>query len=297
VSSRPFVAMFAATMILALVCTGPARATYPGRNGRIAYLNADYQLWTVRPDGSDRRPLMDTGGDKSQPAWSPNGGRIAFVRGTAIWILNVKSSRLRQLTSPPRGHHDERPAWFSDGRQLAFERFPGIWVVNADGSDPHSLEHSDRRTDRAPDWSPDGTRIAFSSVRRTDVLHPTDLWTMNPNGRDRTQVTDDVGWDYSPSWSPDGTRIAYEHRPSLDGAADLGWIHVVNADGTDNVELNPGGGSFALDRSPSWSPNGALIAFDSSSKGLATMRPDGTDFRGLGIVGHWPAWRPLPEVG
>jgi TolB protein len=239
--------------------------------------------------------LTDNGGTKFDPAWSASGRRLAFVWEGVIWILNVETDHARQLTSPPGRVHDGHPTWSPDGTQLAFERFPGIWVINDDGSGEHLLQHSDRRFDRAPDWSPDGQRIAFTSVRRGGTrIHRTDVWTMNVSGRDRIKVTDDEGWDYDPSWSPDGSMIAYEHFEAIDASSDLVWIHVINADGSGMVELNPTGAEHPADIEPSWSPNGNRIVFWSYGlDSLATMRPDGSDLQELGIHGYGPAWRPV----
>jgi len=283
------------TAIASLVAAAPALASFPGRNGRIAYVDtATSEIWTVRPDGSDPRPLTSGKGSKSDPTWSADGQRLAFEWGRAIWFVSVNGSGVTQVTAPERGTWDGHPSWSPDGSQIAFERYPGIWIVNVDGSGLRLLQHSDRRFDRAPDWSPDGTRIAFTSVRRTNSIHPTDVWTMGVRGQGRTRVTNDIGWDYDPSWSPDGERIAYEHWRDIDAAGDIAWTHVVNSDGTDQIELNPTGAEYPEDLGPAWSPNGNRLVFWSVGiLTLATMYPDGSDLVSLDIIGSSPAWRPL----
>ena len=104
-------------------------------------------------------------------------------------------------------------------------------------------------SDLAPSWSPNATKIAFSSAR--DGNH--DIYVMNADGSNRTRLTDNSAIDLNPSWSPDGSMIAF----SSDRDGKMGrWtvpneIYVMNADGSNQTRLtnNP-----ADDTEPSWSP-------------------------------------------
>ena len=77
----------------------------------------------------------------NDPAWSPDGLRIAFVRGNDIWVMNADGSGQRRLTSGAA--HDRAPNWSPDGRTIAFDQRVGsiheIYVMNADGSGQHRL--------------------------------------------------------------------------------------------------------------------------------------------------------------
>ena len=84
--------------------------------------------------------------------------------------------------------------------------------------------HSAR--DFAPAWSPDGTRIAFTSYR--DGNH--EIYVMDADGRNVIRLTNNSGW--SPAWSPDGARIAFVSLG--EGIFDFG-IYVMNADGSGGV--------------------------------------------------------------
>ena len=82
--------------------------------------------------------------------------------------------------------------------------------------------------DRAPAWSPDGTRIAFSSERDGN----SDIYVMNPDGSNKVRLTEHAAIDTDPAWSPAGTRIAFtSNRESFPA------IWVMNADGTGATRL------------------------------------------------------------
>ena len=106
-------------------------------------------------DGTNLTNLTHGYNPGQSPVWSPDGKKIAFNVGTAIYIMNADGSNLTTLDS---GGYD--PVWSPDGTKIAFA-FKGIFVVNADGSNLTRLTnfHDIYNT---PVWSPDGTRIVFS---------------------------------------------------------------------------------------------------------------------------------------
>lgn len=133
-----------------------------------------------------------------QPAWSPDGSQIAFVRyesdsDTDIYLLDVRDGGVSRLTDGPEA--DFRPAWSPDGTRIAFERAGDIYAMNADGSRVERLT-DDPAFDGEPAWSPDGTRIAFSSDRDGDA----EIFVMNPDGSNPTQLTHNNVGDTEPSW-------------------------------------------------------------------------------------------------
>ncbi len=136
---------------------------------------------------------------------------------------------------------------------------------------------------RDPVWSPDGNTIAYTSGAY-------DIWTMQANGRDKRQLTNDIYRDEDPAWSPDGKKIAYvsEH----DGSQQL-WM--MNEDGTGKRQLTFTDGWKSA---PSWSPDGNTIAYVSGQYpdyDIWTMNPDGTGQKRITYSENedWaPAWSP-----
>ncbi len=154
------------------------RATFPGANGKIAFesrRDGIAGVYSMNHDGSGqvfltRLPPQSSPPDSRQPAWSPDGSRIAFIRGTFvdadIFVMNAAGGRATQLTAGPT--LDIFPAWSPDGSRLAFVKmvFEGertgpasfdLYVMNADGSGQVRLTDSPEVYEGEPAWSPDAS--------------------------------------------------------------------------------------------------------------------------------------------
>ena len=124
--------------------------------------------------------------------------------------------------------------------------------MNPDGSGQMDLSNDPATSDFDPDWSPDGTKIAWARATETSDF---DIWVMNADGTNQIQLTTDPGFDGYPSWSPDGTKIAFARS----SGGDLADVYVMNADGSGETNLT--NDPAADDWAPTWSPDGTRIAF------------------------------------
>ena len=209
-----------------LAAAAPAQATFPGKNGRIAFEKVnpntgDTTVYTVRPDGSGLRHVTrpKTGG----PAWSADGRWLAFhdysaADGVHLWVQRADGTHRHQVTFG--GKDQGYPAWSPDGTRLAFD---GNWFDNHSPNGFHSgVGVVDVRTHRmreitstqgvdgSPVWSPDGRAIVFQRVFEGPNGSNTALYTVRPDGSHLKRV---VGYWMDPSapaWSPDGQRILFD---------------------------------------------------------------------------------------
>lgn len=185
------------------------------------------------------------------PAWSPDGARIAFQYNLAdrafsgslnvsagIWTVKKDGSGLRQVTQrAPGTSWDSGPSWSPDARKLAFVRADlqgdadAIFTVNADGSGLRQVTPWDVNGGDRTDWSPDGRWILF---RVTTSDGASNLYKVHPDGTGLTDLTRQAATGYhylSGSFSPDRTEIVSSRTPGAgpERAAD---VVVMNADGS-----------------------------------------------------------------
>jgi Tol biopolymer transport system component len=265
------------------------------------------EIWTMAADGSlQTRVVRVDGANLSQPAFSPDGRQIVYVRWPTapvkwqeadLWIVGADGSNAHLLA------HDTEldwiPAWSPDGAWIAFtsraaqaqpaaaqvaQPQPGgppvvlandaggwrTYLIRANGSDRHALTTGGQAL--APVWSPDGQRLAYHGTRDGNL----DVFVANADGTGEQRITDDPAADWSPAWSPDGTKLAFTSNRS--GNDDV-WIVGVDGDGATDLTNNP-----AADQVPVWSPDGARIAFVSDRTGdveVWSMARDGSDLRNL----------------
>ncbi len=243
-----------------------------------SWRDGEYSLYLREVDAATADvKISDDAASDLAGVWSPDGRRIAFLRGypftgqvtpgnpptppppfsiCIIHVMDADGSNLTEVT--PGG----LLCWSPDGTKIAFTYYGRLQTVNVDGTDLSTVvEDPDPR--HAPAWSPDGTRIAFAA---RDNEKKSDLYLVNADGTNLRRLTN-LDCVLHPTWSPDGATIALiKRRPGVTG------IYVIDPDAGPAeciAELKPNAG---LD----WSSDGTKIAF-SASDGLYTVRPDGTD--------------------
>jgi Tol biopolymer transport system component len=211
-------------------------------------------------------------------------GLIAYsTQAGDIWVMDADGSNRRQLTRTRDPAYDFDPSLSPDGRQVVFRTsrgryapdpngtgVQGIFVVGLDGS--HERQIQPPRGGLFPDWSRDGRRIAFSTVRADGTET---ILTTNPDGS-QAHDTGVRGGECS-EWSPDSSRLAYCHHPG-NGDFDV-WV--MHADGSHQRRLTLAAGR---DYPGAWSPDGQRIAFSSQRSGsfdVWVMHADGSGQRRL----------------
>ena len=244
-------------------------------------------------------------------AFSP---RVAAV--TATLALTLGAAAQPATAAFPGGN----------GR-IAYQGYQSLGTVNAQGGDRQPLvpDGMSGHVYPGPQWSPDGTKVAFSSNRDGNF----EVYVVNANGSGLVNLTKNAADDSSPAWSPDGRRIAFE--TNRDGQDE---IYIMNADGSspgnlsafplaefnpawspdgqtivferdrdgtnhDLWAISPDGGPASAhrlttasnDANPDWSPDGTRIVYERGGE-LWTMRADGGAQASLHVVGARPAWAP-----
>lgn len=162
-----------------------------------------------------------------------------------------------------------------------------IFTMEPDGSDLQRLT-TNTADEYSPFWSPDGTKIAFSSNISGDY----EIWVMDADGSNPVNLTKTPGFDATPAWSPDGTKIAFA-RGTNGSDYDL-WV--MNANGSGQKKLTTLAGSEIY---PSWSPDGSKILFEKQGAGFQVyvMNANGSNPVNLTAINgndneRQPVWSP-----
>ena len=194
-------------------------------------------------DGTEQRALLGPGPslfDGSSPAWSPDGAQLTFQARSAfksaddkdIWGMSSDGDGANAFFEEEPEFYvlnadtedAQAPAWSSDDR-IAFSNGGFVTVMNSDGSGLTTLAEG-----FAPKWSPDSARLTYVSPEL-------DVWIMNADGTNQTQVTDLGATAGVPSFSPDGQSILF-HSPA-DGLLKRIWIVAVAGTNPRPLEVIP----------------------------------------------------------
>lgn len=240
----------------------------PGGQGGVSELN----IVVSTLDGWEADTITNMPGIETEPTWSPDGESIAFV-------ATVDS---RDPSDCSSGYVDLKCDF-------------NIYIADSDGANLRRLTTS-TGYERGPAWSPDGTKLVYSSGLRPEGRGHTHIYMINADGTNETLLTDDNTSYGSPTWSPDGQRIALSRFSSTTGE-----ICIMNADGSGMTQITAGNGDLIYARSQ-WSPDGQYLAVLAGAPGSGTgslivMKPDGSEQQLLDLavppsLGYTPSWSP-----
>lgn len=282
-------------------------------NAACSAFNTALELFLMDPDGTNVQRWTDNEGCTHSDffaALSPNGKKMVFDSTrpavsvpllSRLFVMDVDGSQLSFFTP------GSSASWSVDSKYVAFmasasyyasngltilppiRNQPGaptvdsdIFIANVDdvlgGAAPKNITNSDQMIDEDADWSPDGTKIVFTSDPASDYLgvplpgnpfnYPTkEIFVINPDGTGLTQLTFNDREERAPAWSPDGTRIAFIGRVGTRGGNTF-ELCVMSADGSNPVQLTD---NALFEGTMTWTPDGGKIIFQTPGGANPTL--------------------------
>ena len=242
-------------------------------------------LFVIRADGTGEMQLTHSPKSNNPMRWTSDGKEVVYSHGAddtsrAVIIsrIGIDGSNPIEITRLPGGSAALSP----DMKRVVYMK--GTWtsmklmLANLDGSNAKSITDGSSVAWNCS-WSPDGTRIAFTT--RSDDKSPLRVFIMNADGSERQDATDipvkegQVQW---PRWSPDGRLLAVQVN---DLAAHTGHLWIADVQTRKATKLAPHDRAYN-DETPSWFPDAKHIAFQSDRTGkmeVWVMSVDGTEQR------------------
>jgi TolB protein len=200
-------------------------------------------VYTMNADGSGLEALAEGTAGAQTPRWSRDGTKIAFALGGAVTVMDADGGNKRTLLEPDG---EEVPApcrggafvggWTPDDSKIVYYSAVAdaqegqICLVPADGGEPEVVLAELGQFLVEPVISPDGRYIVYRAI--IDGQH--DIWVLDQETGERTNLTNDPALDIEPDWSPDGQWIAFG---SLREGAPFFDLFVMRADGSDERQV------------------------------------------------------------
>jgi len=213
-------------------------------------------LYLINVDGTGLKTLTTVPGSDFDPAWSPDGGHIAFTSvrdgNKQIYVLDVNSLAITRLTSVNADIESSQPAWSPDGNLIAYTvrrvSTYQVWAMTDIGQENAQLARSGQALwDYLPVWSPDGKNIFFNQRRP----EPTRPWLMRVNYEDLELDPTRLNFPTpieDVEFSPDGLWLVFEGKDNSTGNWDIYFMTVAGS-GRTRLTTDP-----EMDFDPTWRP-------------------------------------------
>ena len=219
----------------------------------------DTALYIINADGSGLTPIPTVPGGDFEPAWAPDGNRIAFTSlrdgHMQIYVYNLTDQSVRRLTNTLINVDTRQPSWSPFSNQIAFaEKRVGvyqIWTMTDTGEGQQQIVRSGQQFwDYLPIWSPDGKMILFNERNATGPVQPWALSIIyeNRNTNQGTRLKLGSGPIENLHYSPDGFWLAFESFSGNENNRDIFFATLSGAQRT-RLTKDPG-----VDFDPAWQP-------------------------------------------
>ncbi len=245
---------------------GDAEPAFSPNSERIAFVRRASEgvedLFVVSTRGGEPERLTRDEREIAGLDWASDGQSIVFAssraEGAGLWRIPATGGTPEWIATAGEGESVSQPSVARRGRRLTYEQRSSdanIWAIRQGRFGRLPLIHS-TRWESNPQFSPDGTQIAFASDRSGSP----EVWLVNADGENPIQLTDFGGPLVTlPRWAPDGGRLAFDAR--VEGNAD---IYIIDAGGGQPRRLTE---DPASDVAPSWSTDSTTVYFSSDRSG------------------------------